>query len=152
MSFQKIRFLDYHFGTGNTSPRSLFSMLSGLYPDPKLQMFCTKDDVAIPSLATFLGGEYDSFLVTPGSLNWFFPKGFMQNSGFRELYGYDKVPARITKDQYGKDEIETVTFFIDRLRRTGDRPFLAVYYSYVAHWPYIDFGEQYRIFRGSKTA
>ncbi len=145
---KKSLFLDYHFGTGNTSPRSLFSMLSGLYPDPKLQMFCTKDDVTIPSLATFLGREYDSFLVTPGSLDWFFPKGFMQNSGFRELYGYDKVPARITKDQYGKDEIETVSFFIDRLRRTGDKPFLAVYYSYVAHWPYIDFGEQYRIFPG----
>ncbi|HQP49895.1 MAG TPA: sulfatase-like hydrolase/transferase, partial [Spirochaetota bacterium] len=81
-------FLDYHFSTGNTSPRSIYSMLSGMYPSPRVKMFCTRDDVVIPSLASFLGNSYDSFLVTPGSLSWFFPQGFMKNSGFKDILGY----------------------------------------------------------------
>lgn len=148
---QKSLVLDYHFGTGNTSPRSLFSILSGLYPSPRVQMFCTKQDVTIPSIATFLGPEYDSFLVSPGSLDWFFPHGFMKNSGFKELYGYENVPARVTRDKYGKDEIETVSFFLERLKQSAGKPFLAVYYSFIAHWPYVDFGEQYRIFPNTEN-
>jgi arylsulfatase A-like enzyme len=70
----------------------------------------------------------------------------MKNSGFKELYGYENVPARVTRDKYGKDEIETVSFFLERLKQSAGKPFLAVYYSFIAHWPYVDFGEQYRIF------
>ena len=64
-------------------------------------MFCTRNDVNLPSIASFMGNGYDSFLVTPGSLDWFFPHGFMKNSGFGQLYGYDKVPARIIEQSGG---------------------------------------------------
>ena len=148
---QKGLFLDNHYSVGNTSPRSLFSMLSGLYPSPRVQMFCTKPDIVVPSLKTFLGDEYDAFLVTPGSLDWFFPKGFMQNSGFNELLGYKEVPGRVIRDTYGKNDIDVVDFFIKRLKQTGNKPFLAVYYSFAAHWPYVDFGEEYRIFKNTEN-
>ena len=140
-------FLDYHFSTGNTSPRSIYSMLSGMYPSPRVKMFCTKDDVVIPSLASFLGNTYDSFLVTPGSLSWFFPQGFMKNSGFKDILGYEQVPARITRDGIGKDELETLNFFLKRLDKAADKPFLAIYYSFVCHWPYLDYGPEYRVFQ-----
>lgn len=144
---QESLFLDYHFATGNTSPRSIYSMLSGMYPSPRVKMFCTKDDVVIPSLASFLGKEYDSFLVTPGSLSWFFPQGFMKNSGFKEILGYEQVPARITRDGIGKDELDTLDFFLKRLDKTDNKPFLAIYYSFVCHWPYLDYGPEYRVFQ-----
>ncbi|HPB82631.1 MAG TPA: LTA synthase family protein, partial [Spirochaetota bacterium] len=139
-------FLDYHFSTGNTSPRSIYSMLSGMYPSPRVKMFCTRDDVVIPSLASFLGNSYDSFLVTPGSLSWFFPQGFMKNSGFKDILGYEQIPARITRDGIGKDELETLDFFLKRLDKAADKPFLAIYYSFICHWPYLDYGPEYRVF------
>lgn len=144
-------FLDYHFSVGNTSPRSLYSMLSGLYPSPRVQMFCTRPDVVIPSLRTFLGDTYDAFFVTPGSLDWFFPKGFMHNSGFKDLYGYKEVPGRVVRDSYGKNDIDAVTFFIDRMKKSKDKPFIGVYYSFAAHWPYVDFGEEFRIFKNTEN-
>ena len=148
---QKGLYLDYHFSVGNTSPRALFSMLSGVYPSPRVQMFCTKPDVMIPSLRTFLGNGYDAMFVTPGSLDWFFPKGFMLNSGFKDLYGYKEIPGRVVRDSYGKNDIDAVTFFIDRLKKSADRPFIGVYYSFAAHWPYVDFGEEFRIFRNTEN-
>lgn len=148
---EKGLFFDFHYSTGNTSPRSIFSMLSGLYPSPRVQMFCTKPDVAVPSLKTFLGDSYDAFFVTPGSLDWFFPKGFLQNSGFREIYGYKEIPARVVKDTYGKNDIDAVSFFLERLKKSKDRKFLAVYYSFAAHWPYVDYGEEYKIFKETNS-
>ncbi len=144
-------FLDYHFSVGNTSPRSLYSMLSGLYPSPRVQMFCTRPDVKIPSLRNFLGDGYDAFLVTPGSLDWFFPKGFMRNSGFKDILGFKEVEGRVIRDSYGKNDIDVVDFFIRRLKKSGNGPFLAVYYSFAAHWPYVDFGEEYRIFKNTEN-
>ncbi len=144
-------YFDCHYSTGNTSPRSLFSMLSGLYPSPRVQMFCTRPDVVIPSLRTFLGDGYDAFFVTPGSLDWFFPRGFMRNSGFRDLYGYSEIPGKIMNETYGKNDIDAVTFFIERLKKTAGRPFIGVYYSFAAHWPYVDYGEEYRIFPDTRN-
>ncbi len=148
---EKGLYFNFHYSTGNTSPRSIFSMLSGLYPSPRVQMFCTKPDVVVPSLKTFLGESYDAFFVTPGSLDWFFPKGFLQNSGFKEIYGYKEIPARVVKDTYGKNDIDAVSFFLERLKKSRDRPFLAVYYSFAAHWPYVDYGDEYKIFKDTSS-
>ncbi len=148
---EKGLFFDFHYSTGNTSPRSIFSMLSGLYPSPRVQMFCTRPDVSVPSLKTFLGDAYDAFFVTPGSLDWFFPKGFLQNSGFKEIYGYKEIPGRVAKDTYGKNDIDAVGFFLERLKKSKDRKFLAVYYSFAAHWPYVDYGDEYKIFKETSS-
>lgn len=131
-----------HYSPTNTSPRSLFSIFSGLYPAPEADIFVTHRDVCIPSLLRFLDPKYHGFLVTPGGLNWYFPFGFFKNDRMR-LYGYDQVKVRrliIEKSDYKnlmnvRDESETVNFFLNKVDRTGG-PFLAVYYSHIPHWPY----------------
>ncbi len=142
--------LNNHYSCSNTSPRSMFSILSGINPSPTQKMFCIDPGIVIPALSNYLGKDYDSFLVTPGSLNWFFPLGFLKNAKIN-LFGYDDLPVPVRKEAYGKDEEETVDFFLKRLDKTKGKPFLGIYYSYVAHWPYIDYGPKYRIFKDIKN-
>jgi len=44
----------------------------------------------------------------------------------------------------GRDEIQTVDFFIKRLKKARE-PFLGIYISFVAPLPYFDYGPNYRI-------
>lgn len=130
-----------HFSPSNSSPRSAFSLLSGLYPRPQMRMFATQKDNHVPSLVTLLGSAYDSFLVNPSPLGWFFPRGFLYNSGMRELYGYHNLPIKklAPKVTWSRDERESFDFFVQRLKR-AKKPFVSVYWSFVAHWPYPDYG------------
>lgn len=144
-------YLSHHRSPSNSSATSIFAQFSGLWPLPTTRMFSIQKDNAIPSLFSFLGASYDRFLVTPGKLTYFFPKAFLQHSGLTEMYGFDEVP--VTRNPGGeglsKDEPEVVGFFLERLRRARP-PFAAVYYSYVAHWEYTDYGPKYRHFHGSR--
>lgn len=136
-----------HFSSGNSSPRGIFSLLSGLYVMPEVSIFDVRKDIYLPSLGSYLGERYHRFLVTPGSLDWYFPHAFLLHSGFSELWGYHALPVR--KNAPGarsraRDEADTVSFFLRRLDEhvaTG-APFSAVYYSFVAHWPYPDYGPE----------
>ena len=144
-------YLAHHRSPSNSSATSIFAQFSGLFPLPATRMFSIQKDNAIPSLFSFLGADYDRFLVTPGKLTYFFPKAFLQHSGLTEMYGFDEVP--VTKNPGGeglsKDEPEVVSFFLQRLHRAR-APFAAVYYSYVAHWEYTDYGPKYRHFHGAR--
>jgi len=144
-------YLAHHRSPSNSSATSMFSQFSGLFPLPTTRMFSIQKDNAIPSLFTFLGQSYDRFLVTPGKLSYFFPKSFLQHSGLTEMYGFDEVP--VTRNPGGeglsKDEPEVVSFFLQRLHRARP-PFAAVYYSYVAHWEYTDYGQKYKHFHGAR--
>ncbi len=146
----KSLYMTDHFSPANTSPRSLFSIFTGVYPAPRVRMFVTRPRVRIPSIINFLGPGHESFLVTPGGLNWFFPKGFFKNSGMR-LYGYDDMGKRRwgPSPSNGRNEIQTADFFLKRLKKTKD-PFVAVYYSYIAHWPYFNYGRKYDVFHPAK--
>ena len=143
---EKSLYMTDHYSPANTSPRSLFSAFTGLYPAPREKMFVTRRDVRIPSILQFLGKEYNSFLVTPGSLRWFFPKGFYINNGVK-LYGYYSLPKRKWKrsPSNSRNEIQTVDFFLKRLQKTPE-PFVSIYYSYIAHWPYYYYGRDYDVF------
>jgi arylsulfatase A-like enzyme len=44
----------------------------------------------------------------------------------------------------GRDEVETTDFFVRRLER-AEEPFLGIYISFAAHYPYFDYGPEYRI-------
>ncbi len=152
-------FLSNHFSAGNSSPRGIFSLLSGLYVMPEVAIFDVRKDVYLPSLGSYLGARYQRFLVTPASLDWYFPHSFLLHSGFGELWGYHALPVRKNAPggrAHARDEAETVSFFLHRLDElaasasspaTGDKaappssPFAAVYYSFIAHWPYPDYGE-----------
>jgi hypothetical protein len=73
---QKGYLLKNHYSSGNSSPRSLFSLFSGLYAMPEVENFALRQDLYLPSLASFLGERYRRFLVTPGSLDYYFPRPF----------------------------------------------------------------------------
>ena len=143
---QKGYFLSNHFSAGNSSPRGIFSLLSGLYVMPEVAIFDVRKDVYLPSLGSYLGARYQRFLVTPASLDWYFPHSFLLHSGFGELWGYHALPVRKNAPggrAHARDEAETVSFFLHRLDDLAppNSPFVAVYYSFIAHWPYPDYGE-----------
>jgi hypothetical protein len=140
-----------HHSPSNSSATSLFAQFSGLYPMPTLQMFSRSQEVFVPSLFTFLPATYERFLVTPGKLTYFFPQHFLRHSGLTELWGFDEVPVSKNPGGEGlsKDEPLVVGFFLDRLQRAKE-PFAAVYYSYVAHWEYTDYGPAWHRYGGRR--
>jgi arylsulfatase A-like enzyme len=136
-----------HFSPSNSSPRSYFSIFSGLYPNPQLKMFSLRKDLAVPAYPTFTQKKYDHYLINPSSLNWYFPYWMMQRAGHKNLVDYYKLsiphnPSRIL----AKHEVDTATFFLKHFKSMTE-PFWATYTSFVPHYPYTDYGPQYRPFK-----
>lgn len=138
--------LERHYATANTSPRAIFSIFTGLYPQPTSTMFCTRPDVRLPGIGTYLGEGYDRFFVTPGRLQSYMPRAMLIRDGMHEMYGYDELPIEnpIELPAGGRSEVQTADFFLQRLSRAKE-PFFATYYSYAPHFGYYDQGEQYRV-------
>lgn len=143
-------YLKRHFTTSNISTKAIFSILSGRYDLFKKEAFGVRIDARIPSIYNFLDKNYESFIVTPSPIRWYFPTEFVKNSGFNEIYHFDNLPFKIREELHtfgryiGRDEIETVKFFIKRIEKAKE-PFLAIYLSFSAHLPYFDYGPEYRI-------
>jgi membrane-anchored protein YejM (alkaline phosphatase superfamily) len=72
------------------------------------------------------------------------------NNGLSEIHSYENLSFKIKEEFHSlghyiaRDEIQTVDFFIQRLRKARE-PFLGIYISFAAHFPYFDYGEDYRI-------
>jgi len=145
-------FLGKHYTTSNVSTKAVFSLLSGLYDFFGRETFGTRPDADVPALYNWLGKGYDSFLVTPSSISWYFPTKFVKNSGLSEIHSYENLKFKIKEefDSLGhyiaRDEIQTVDFFIERLTKAKE-PFLGIYISFAAHFPYFDYGEDYRLMK-----
>jgi hypothetical protein len=143
-------YLKKHLTTSNVSTKAVFSLFSGLYDLFGRQNFGTRPSRMVPSLFNFLDGDYDSFLVTPSSLGWYFPTAFVKSSGIREIYSYENLNFRIKEElnslgrYIAREEVQTVDFFIQRIEKAKE-PFAGVYISFAAHFPYFDYGEAYRI-------
>lgn len=133
-----------HHAAANSSARAIFSQLSGLYPMPTVPMWVDRPDVAVPALPGMLGAGWDKFLFTPGRLSFYFPSAFLRRAGLA-LSGYLELALgpKGTIDALARREEPVVDAFLARLH-AAQEPFLGVYYSYVAHWPYSDHGPQYR--------
>ncbi len=144
-------YLAHHQSPSNSSATSIFAMLSGLSPAPQMQMFSIQPDNYVPALPRFLPSNYEKFLYTPGKLSYFFPKPFLQHSGLTELVGFAESTVTAVPPGEGlcKDEIAVMSTFLDRLARAHE-PFLAMYYSYVPHWPYTDYGPATRHYTGQE--
>ena len=138
-----------HYTTSNVSTKAVFSLFSGLYDLFKRETLGTRPDARVPSLYTFLPG-YDSFLVSPSSSSWYFPASFIRNSGIPEIHTYENLNFKVREESnslgryIARDEIQTVDFFTRRLTRARE-PFLALYVSFAAHFPYFDNGPEYRV-------
>ena len=143
-------YLKRHFTTSNVSTKAVFSLFSGLYDFFNRETFGTQPDAEVPSIYSWLGEGYDRFLVTPSSISWYFPTKFVKNNGPREIHSYENLKFKIKEEFHSlghyiaRDEIQTVDFFIQRLSKARE-PFLGTYISFAAHFPYFDYGEDYRI-------
>lgn len=142
--------LKKHYTTSNVSTKAVFSLLSGLYDFFNRDNFGLRPDAGVPSITHFLGEGYDRFLVTPSSLSWYFPASFVKNSNLVEIHSYENLNFKIKEEinslgrYIARDEIQTVDFFIRRLNKARE-PFMGVYISFAAHFPYFDYGGDYRI-------
>jgi hypothetical protein len=143
---KKGMFLSRHLSTSNSSHNSIFSIFSGLYPLPRPEPLSMANDLSVPSLFSLLGPDYDSFVVSPGSLKWYFPYAFLKNTGVKELWGRDNIQIDAPRKgpPGGLNELDTVDFFLERLAR-AEPPFAAVYYSFAPHHPYQNPGAPYDI-------
>ena len=111
------------------------------------RLWCTLENVRVPSLFSFLDDKYESFLVTPGPLKWYFPRAFLMNTGLKETRDYSTIQIRNPRSapRRALNELDVTDFFINRLKQAKP-PFAAVYYSYAPHYDYMDYGEEVRIF------
>ena len=140
-----------HRSPSNSSATSIFAQMSGLYPSPSTRMFSVQKENYVPTLFNYLGDKYERFLVTPGKLSFFFPRAFLQHGGLGELHGYDELKnlKTVQSENFVRNEIETMSYFLERLRKAKP-PFAAVYYSFSPHWEYVDYGPQYHRFTGAR--
>ncbi|HSR13287.1 MAG TPA: sulfatase-like hydrolase/transferase, partial [Thermodesulfobacteriota bacterium] len=142
--------LQRHYTTSNVSTKAVFSIFSGLYDLFNRDALGTRRDAMVPSISNFLPREYDSFLVTPASSSWYFPVQFMKNSGLPEMHTYENLPFQVREETVSlgryiaRDEIQTVDFFLKRVDKARE-PFLGIYISFAAHFPYFDYGPDYRV-------
>ena len=143
-------FLKKHYTTSNVSTKAVFSLLTGLYDFFSRETFGTRPDADVPALYNWLGKDYDTFLVTPSSISWYFPTKFVRNSGLSEIHSYENLKFKIKEEFHSlghyiaRDEVQTVDFFMKRLSKAKE-PFLGIYISFAAHFPYFDYGEDYRV-------
>ena len=143
-------YLRNHYTAANISNKAIFSLLSGLHDFFNRETFGIRPDAQVPSLYNFLGGSHDSFLVTPSPITWYFPTAFIKNSGLPEIHSFEDLNLKIKEEYHslghyiGRDEVQTVDFFIQRINQAKE-PFLGIYLSFAAHLPYFDYGREYRI-------
>ena len=143
-------YLRKHLTASNVSTKAIFSLFSGLYDLFGKENLGTREDANVPSICNLLGKNYDSFLVTPSSLSWYFPTAFIKNSGISEIHSYENLKFKVREELHSlgryiaRDEIQTVDFLIQRMKKAKE-PFMGIYISFAAHFPYFDYGEDYRI-------
>jgi membrane-anchored protein YejM (alkaline phosphatase superfamily) len=143
-------FLKKHYTTSNVSTKAIFSLFSGLYDFFNRENFGTRVDADVPAIHNWLGEGYESFLVTPSSISWYFPTRFVKNNKLGEIHSYENLKFEIKEEFHSlghyiaRDEIQTVDFFLQRLHKARE-PFLGIYISFAAHFPYFDYGEDYRL-------
>jgi lipoteichoic acid synthase len=150
---QKSLYFSRHFASNNSSPRSIFSIFSGLYESPETRFFSMENDLQVPHLIDLLGKNYARFLVTPADLNWYFPRAWFKNRGFTDLEDYSRL-KQLKEYRAGptpaRDEFESVAHFNARVAKM-QQPFVGVYYTFVGHWPYPDIGPEHRIIQPASS-
>ncbi len=144
---------EQHRSTSNSSASSLFSIFTGLHPVPEGVVYAIRDEVRLPSFPSLWSKDVESFLITPGELESFFPRPLLRHAGLQEMWGYYNLPAEAhgtVQTSANRDERAVFRFFLDRLGATKG-PSFAVYYTFAPHFDYLDYGERYRIITGIKN-
>ena len=141
-------YLSRHYSPSNTSPRALFSIFTGHYPEVSPDFFSLKNGLKIRGWNTYLPAQ-TRFLVTPCATEWYFPNGLFRNNGISEIIGKSRlnIPERLTEPSDARNEIQSADFFVKRLEAAKE-PFFSVYISFAPHYPYHDYGAEWKIARG----
>lgn len=141
-------YLSRHYSPSNTSPRALFSIFTGHYPEVSSEFFSLKRGLKIRGWNTYLPAE-TRFLVTPCATEWYFPNGLFRNNGISEIIGKSRldIPERRTEPADARNEIQSADYFIQRLE-AAKQPFFSVYISFAPHYPYHDYGPEWKVARG----
>jgi Sulfatase len=139
-------YLSNHFASANISARAGFSIFTGLYPPTLYGSTCMEANLMIPTLNRYLGPGYDYFFIHPTEPTYFFPEFLFLNNGLKELDSMVNMPAGIHPDltEEARNAIDSFDFLQSRLDRAHE-PFLAAYWSFIPHYPYSDYGPDYRI-------
>lgn len=137
-----------HHATANSSASAAFSMVTGLFPMPEMAVYAMRPDIELPALPRLLGRPTEAFLVTPSRLESFFPRPLLARNGFEDVEGYYNLPPEalgqyITKAT--RDERTVIAYFRERVL-AASQPFFAVYYSYMPHFNYNDYGTGTHVF------
>lgn len=141
-----------HRSAANSSASALFSIFTGLHPVPHTVVYAIRDEAKVPAFPSLWSPNVESFLVTPGELESFFPRPLLRHAGLQEMWGYYNLPAESWGVQYSpanRDERTVFAFFLDRLAKAKS-PYFATYYTFAPHFDYYDYGDEYRVFADPK--
>jgi len=142
-------YLANHYASANNSAKAAFSLFTGLYPDTGSKVFSMDKDAVIPTLNDYLPAEYDYFLIHPTAPGWTFPQYLLLNNGLHDFYDQETLPPdrRPAPNGLARNEIDCFDFLIKRLDSARE-PFLGIYWSFIPHYPYADYGPEFRILPG----
>jgi phosphoglycerol transferase MdoB-like AlkP superfamily enzyme len=145
-------FLANHNASANNSAQAAFSIFTGLYPCPSHTMFAMQKNVSIPTLNRYLDRSYDYFLIHPTEPDYWFPQAMFVNNGLREFDNMETLPAGQRKNPtlLARNEFDCLDFLQARLDRARE-PFLGVYWSFIPHNPYSDYGPEFHILPGNNN-
>ena len=148
MTGQGLYFSNHHASADN-SAQAAFSLLTGLYPSTGSKNFSEAKNNSIPTLNHYLPAEYDYFLMHPTDPGFSFPQYLLLNNGLRDFYNVNTMPPgrRPAPNNEALNEIDSFDFLITRLDSARE-PFLGVYWSFIPHFPFSDYGPEYRILPG----
>lgn len=139
-----------HFSPTNTTPSGTFSITSGLFPAPTMEIYAERRDIHLPHFRVYLQPEYKHLYVLNGAQTWFFPQHYYRHNGI-PVFGKEDLPKGNWRPapKLGVNEPKLVDFFLEKTAALPE-PFTAVYHSFVAHFPYYDYGKDYDLFKGRK--
>jgi hypothetical protein len=139
-------FFAHHHAACNSSGNALQSILSGLYPRPTSEVFSHLDEAAIPLVNRWLRGTHYSFLLHPSRYTYSFPAKLFENNHLDEIYYYEKLAPGPGREYtpIARNEVDVVSFLLQKLD-TVREPFCGVYWSFVPHHPYSDYGPPTRV-------
>jgi hypothetical protein len=139
-------YLSNHHASVNNTAKAAFSLFTGLYPDPGRKMLARDKAMAIPTLNRYLPADYDFFLIHPGPPESSFSPHLFLNNGLQDYYNQETLPPdrHPAPNGLARNEIDSFDFLITRLDRARE-PFLGIYWSFIPHFPYADYGPEYRI-------
>jgi arylsulfatase A-like enzyme len=89
-------------------------------------------------------------MVHPTEPAYWFPEFMFLNNGLREFDNMETLPpaSRAAPTDMARNEIDCMDFLQTRLDEVRE-PFLAVYWSFIPHYPYSDYGPEFRILPGN---